>query len=1542
MSSPHRTSGCLFALIACSLVWALRLEAVGKWIALVNPAPDAVDTMLLLSDGRVMAANAGDKYWFQLTPDNHASYVSGTWKSLASMHDTRLYYSSDVLRDGRVFVAGGEYGTGKNTAEVYDPVKNQWTYTAYAWQSFSDSVSKILPDGRVLVAPVGPVPSGTTIIYDPISDSWHSGGKLYRGSYQDEASWVKLPDDSILTIDPFGTNSERYLPASNTWINDGVVPVALYDPYGGELGAAFLLADGRAFFLGSSGHTALYTPTGSTAPGIWTRGPDFPNGQGTPDAPAAMMVNGKILCVTSPKPTSSSHFPTPASFYEYDPVANSFTNVTFPTGITDLLPYTTRMLDLPDGTVLFSESSRQLYLYQPDGSPLAAGKPVISSISLNNDGSYHLVGSLLNGISEGAAYGDDAQMNSNYPLVRLTNSSGSVFYARTYNWSSTSTMTGNRPLSTEFTLPSNVAPGTFSLVVSANGNASDAVTFTTTVWNGTPTGDWDTTTTNWLKSGIAANFSQSDFVVFDDTAVGATNINLTMMLAPGGMFFNNLQTSYVLGGPGLLSGSGRLIKNGSGTLTLTETGGDNFSGGITVNKGTLILDIAGGAASGGMSIGPAALVMIGNNDLNGGIPSGNITNNGVLIFNQAADSMLSNAISGLGIFTKNNSNTLTLTGPNTWSGSTLVDGGTLDLAGAGSLAGTTNITITAGTTICVTNRVDGTLTLAAGQTLQGNGTIAGTLATMPESSVLVGTNLAAISGLTVLSNVVLQGELAMKIDSVLAVNDLLSASSITYGGILSLSNLSGAPVTLGASFRLFVASNYSGAFAAILPGIPAPGLAWNTNNLNKDGSLTVMFTPGKTWTGVSDDNWDGVTTNWSSSGSPVSYAQGDQVTFDDSVVGASSIFLTQALLPGRVTFNNSSLNYVFSGNGSLSLTNGLTKDFAGTVMLTETGGDDLSGGITLSNGTLILDNKFSSLNGDAFVGPGATLQLGLNDTNGAIPPGHIFLNGQLVLDRTDDLTLAQPIVGSGLLIKSNHNVVKVSQNNLNWTGAVKVAEGVLRIGSINALGSGTNVVVTAENGATLDINGIAGTNAVVASGAGADGNGAIVNNNLSSQALPGLAFLTLTGDTTIAGLNRWDLRPAGSNPDIAGSAFAGLSTGGQPYGLTKAGPNFVGIISAAIDPSLAYINVQSGVLDLEGDLPGLGNPNSALTVSSNAILEFRNLGTSVNKRVVLNDGATIINAAGANTLLGPITLSTNAAGSPGNCTFNVAGSYLWINAAPVGGSGNLIKTGTATLRLGGLNTYLGSTLINGGTLSLWGGGSITDTTNINIAGGATLKADDRSDKTLSLGNGQTLRGNGVLSGILLARAGSIIVPGADSSTLGSLTVSSNITLQANAMMKLNPASGTSDTLHGYSIIYGGTLMATNISTAPLVAGNSFHLFAATSYAGAFAAINPPTPGPGLQWDISKLVSNGTLAVTSLPMPGIASFSIAGSDLIINASNGVAGTLCSVLMSTNLASPIAQWTLVSSARLSTSGNFTQIATNSVDPGVPQRFYRLQVQ
>ena len=164
-------------------------------------------------------------------------------------------------------------------------------------------------NGNVLIAPVFPSFCGHTVLYDPVANTSISGPTLFRGCYQDEASWVKFPDHSILTIDPFGTNSERYIPSSNSWVDDGIVPESLYDSFGSELGAAFLLPNGNAFFLGSTGHTALYTPTGTPSPGTWTAGPDIPNAQGTPDAPAAMMVNGKILCAVSPTPTSGTISP---------------------------------------------------------------------------------------------------------------------------------------------------------------------------------------------------------------------------------------------------------------------------------------------------------------------------------------------------------------------------------------------------------------------------------------------------------------------------------------------------------------------------------------------------------------------------------------------------------------------------------------------------------------------------------------------------------------------------------------------------------------------------------------------------------------------------------------------------------------------------------------------------------------------------------------------------------------------------------------------------------------------------------------------------------------------------------------------------------------------------------------------------------------------------------------------------------------------------------------------------------------------------------
>jgi hypothetical protein len=457
------------------------VSGVGTWTALTRLAPSSVNTMLLLPDGTVICAD-GNRSWYRLTPDINGSYVNGTWSSIPSMVDTRLYYASQVLTNGNIFVAGGEYGSGASSAELFDYSLNTWSFCPGSGQFFYDNISETLPNGNVLVSPVGPSPSGGTIIYNVASGSWTPGGRLFRGAYQDEAAWVKLPDSSILTIDPFGTNTERYIPSLNQWVNDASLPVPLYDPYGFELGPGFLLPNGNVIFFGSVSNTAIYTPSGNASPGTWVAGPNYPNGQGMPDAPGAMMVSGTILLATSPVPTSANHFPSPTSFYEFDYTAwpnGAFTQVNAPTGGLTVSgsSYPGRMLALPSGEVLYGTGGNRLYVYQPDGFPLVQGQPTITSISTNADGSYHLTGTLLTGISEGAAYGDDAQMDSNYPLVRMTNSLGQVYYARTFNWSSTAVMDTNPAMTAEFTVPTNFQAGTYDLVVVANGNSSTSVPF---------------------------------------------------------------------------------------------------------------------------------------------------------------------------------------------------------------------------------------------------------------------------------------------------------------------------------------------------------------------------------------------------------------------------------------------------------------------------------------------------------------------------------------------------------------------------------------------------------------------------------------------------------------------------------------------------------------------------------------------------------------------------------------------------------------------------------------------------------------------------------------------------------------------------------------------------------------------------------------------------------------------------------------------------------------------------------------------------------
>src|SRR5208337_3713740 len=92
---------------------------------------------------------------------------------------------------------------------------------------------------------------------------------------------------------------------------------------------------------------------------------------------------------------------------------------------------------------------------------------------------YSISGTQFNGLSQAAAFGDELQTATNYPLVQITNSStGHVFYARTHNHSSMGVATGTATVSTNFDVPSSMETGASTLVVIANGIPSAAVDVT--------------------------------------------------------------------------------------------------------------------------------------------------------------------------------------------------------------------------------------------------------------------------------------------------------------------------------------------------------------------------------------------------------------------------------------------------------------------------------------------------------------------------------------------------------------------------------------------------------------------------------------------------------------------------------------------------------------------------------------------------------------------------------------------------------------------------------------------------------------------------------------------------------------------------------------------------------------------------------------------------------------------------------------------------------------------------------------------------------
>jgi hypothetical protein len=110
----------------------------GSWVKVAAAAPGGAGVMLLLTDGTVMVQQSNGKNWMRLTPSATGSYAAGSWtlNPIAPMSIERLYFASQVLQSGKVWVMGGEYsGPGlpavfSPTAEIYDPATNTWSPAA--------------------------------------------------------------------------------------------------------------------------------------------------------------------------------------------------------------------------------------------------------------------------------------------------------------------------------------------------------------------------------------------------------------------------------------------------------------------------------------------------------------------------------------------------------------------------------------------------------------------------------------------------------------------------------------------------------------------------------------------------------------------------------------------------------------------------------------------------------------------------------------------------------------------------------------------------------------------------------------------------------------------------------------------------------------------------------------------------------------------------------------------------------------------------------------------------------------------------------------------------------------------------------------------------------------------------------------------------------------------------------------------------------------------------------------------------------------------
>ncbi|TAL02033.1 MAG: hypothetical protein EPO07_07745, partial [Verrucomicrobia bacterium] len=911
------------------------------------------------------------------------------------------------------------------------------------------------------------------------------------------------------------------------------------------------------------------------------------------------------------------------------------------------------------------------------------------------------------------------------------------------------------------------------------------------------------------------------------------------------------------------------IKVGTGTWTWTGTN-ITHSGTTTVNGGTLIINGNATSASGAVTVGVSGTLggtgtLGGVTTVNGKISPG--TSIGTLTFN---NNVTLNSGSTTFIEINKTANTRDLVDDN----ATLTYGGTLQVTNlSGSLALNDSFKIFDAATYA--GAFSGFILPTLGGSLAWN-----------TSSLVTNGTISVVSSATLPPPPAAPTNLVATAASYSQINLTWSDASTNEDNFLierSTNNVDftqigsvGAGVTAYSSTGLNASTLY---YFRVRAGNTGGNSAYST----VASATTLAAPPGLVWRGDGSANlWDvGVSSNWNNGGTLAPFSNGTTAIFDDSGSNNVAVNLSGALAPNSVTVN-ASKNYAFGGSGPLAGAMTLTK--AGTGSLTLSTTNSFTGGLVISNGSVLIGNIGANnyaFGTGAITFYGGTLQF--NGYGGNVGTGWDGCTNTINVPAGQTGTLqlpprwgysapfTSPLIGGGTLNVTVDYIRDYFSGNWSaFTGQINVSPrsgtGDFRVnhtaGYANAafyLGSGVSFYVINNNNLTLDLGELAGANAAQ-----------IIPQPASSGGTP----------------NSFTLRVGGRNTD---ATFAGRITDNTGVvTLTKLG---------AGTWTLAGTNAYGGVTTITGGTLQIGDGGTTGTlgtgnVTDNATLDF-------NRSDAIDD-----------TLSGVIS-----------------------------GTGTVIQDGDGRLTFTKSHTYSGPTLINSGTLALTGTGSFANSSTINIASGATLDVSGRTGGSMTMASGKILNGNGAINGSLIFASGAKLAPG---NSLGTLTFSNNVTLNSGSTttMEVSRPPLANDKLKVLGTLScGGSLIVTNTSGNPLAAGDSFQLFEAAVISGGFSSLTLPALTGNLLWNTNNLLVDGTLTVAAPAPPVIESITRLGDGNVRLTFSGNAGWGYQVRASSDVSlAPFSSWPLV------ISGTFTGAVVTLDDlaaTNYAQRFYLIRI-